>query len=224
MGVATGVFQYASGSPVANGIWQWKLSSDAVQSAACIAPLLITGMLDSGGTMTATLIFNDVLTTASGTTTTYQLTVKDNHGGQVWNENYYLTGTAANINSVLPGSGSVGVIYFPTGGGGGGGGGVDTIQTFSASGLVSFPANANTFVEATAGGGGITLTVASAIGVSGQKMAIMQMDSGVGGVKLVPAVGGQTFNGQASMTMTNQYQTITLESDNAKFLVVSAAG
>jgi hypothetical protein len=114
MGVATGTFTYPNGSPVASGLYQWKLSSDAVKlGSACVCPPLFTGLLDNSGNMTATFLFNDVLGTAYGTNTTYQLTVKDLSGRQVWNENYYLTGTAANINLVAPGSGPGGAIFFP---------------------------------------------------------------------------------------------------------------
>src|SRR5271157_281352 len=114
MGVATGVFQYPNGSPVANGAFQWKLSSDAIQQGtACVCPPLFGGSLDLNGNMTATFLFNDVLVTAYGTNTTYQLTVKAVNGGQVWNENYYLTGTAANINTILPGSSTAGPVLYP---------------------------------------------------------------------------------------------------------------
>lgn len=102
MGVVTGTFQLPNGSPVANGIFQWKLSSDAVGTSACIAPVLFSGSLDTNGNMTSTFAFNDALTTSAGINTTYQLTIKASNGGQVWNENYYLTGTAANINTILP--------------------------------------------------------------------------------------------------------------------------
>lgn len=103
MGVCTGKFQYANGSPVANGLYQFKLSQDAIQvNTACIAPALISGNLDSSGNMTATFLFNDVLSTSAGATTAYQLTVKSSGGSQVWNENYYFTGTSANVNLILP--------------------------------------------------------------------------------------------------------------------------
>jgi len=104
MGVATGQFQYANGSPVANGLFQWKLSSDAILATgtACIVPLLITGYLDTNGSMSATFAFNDVLSTTAGALTTYQLTVKAATGEQVWNERYHLTGTAANLNTIAP--------------------------------------------------------------------------------------------------------------------------
>jgi hypothetical protein len=104
MGVVTGTFLYPNGSPVASGLFQWKLSSDAIQSttANCIAPPLILGNLDPTGHMTATFVFNDDLFTTFGANTTYQLTVKDLHGGQVWNESYYLTGSAINLNLYPP--------------------------------------------------------------------------------------------------------------------------
>lgn len=106
MGVATGTFVYPNGSPVANGIYQWKLSSDAIeQSVACIAPSLFSGQLDTNGNMSVTFLFNDVLSTSCGASTNYQLTVKGQGGGQVWNEMYFLTGTAANLNSLLPSCG-----------------------------------------------------------------------------------------------------------------------
>jgi hypothetical protein len=114
MGVATGTFTYPNGSPVANGVYQWKLSSDAIENGTtCVCPPLFSGYLDVSGNMTATFLFNDVLGTAYGTDTTYQLTIKDNGGRQVWNENYYLTGTAANINQVLPGSSTSGPVLYP---------------------------------------------------------------------------------------------------------------
>ena len=115
MGVATGVFQYPNGSPVASGLYQWKLSSDAIQisTPSCNVPVLINGNLSSGGSMSAVFVFNDDLQTTAGASTTYQLTVKDLHGGQVWNESYYLTGTAANIN-LLPPAGSGGSFSFPS--------------------------------------------------------------------------------------------------------------
>lgn len=106
MGVATGTFQYPNGSPVASGQYQWKLSRDAIEySIACVAPILFSGMLDTNGNMTATFLFNDVLSTSCGASTNYQFTVKAPGGGQVWNEMYYLTGTAANLNLIFPSCG-----------------------------------------------------------------------------------------------------------------------
>lgn len=116
MGVATGTFQYPNGSPVANGVYQWKLNTDAVLiSTAAVCPVLFQGKLDAQGNMTATFAFNDILSTQFGTNTTYQLTVKAPgiQGGQVWNEQYYLTGTAANLNFVAPTSSPPNGPYVP---------------------------------------------------------------------------------------------------------------
>lgn len=123
MGVATGTFQYTNGSPVANGLWQFKLSQDSIlvdATAVCVAPRLISGNLDTLGAMTATFAFNDVLSTAAGLNTCYQLTIKDLGGGQVWNECYILTGTSANINLIPPAgrSGCTGIPITVTSGAG----------------------------------------------------------------------------------------------------------
>lgn len=117
MGVVTGTFQYPNGSPVANGLAQFKLSSDAIEfsgTSACIVPPIIKSNLDANGNVTATFAFNDVLSTTAGAVTTYQLTVKDNGGGQVWNENYYFTGTAANLNLIPPGASGPPVVTVTT--------------------------------------------------------------------------------------------------------------
>ena len=106
LGVATAKFQFPNGNPVANGRWQWKLSFDALQiPVACMVPTLISGKLDANGNMTSTLAFNSILQTVLGYNTTYQLTVKDFAGKQVWNENYFLTGTAANLTLIPPSGG-----------------------------------------------------------------------------------------------------------------------
>jgi hypothetical protein len=115
MGVATGTFQLANGSPVASGLYQWKLSQDAVLGGTTsVGPPLITGLLDTNGNMTATFVFNDVLNTATGQSTFYQLTVKDITGRQVWNEMYYLAGAKANLNNAVAGPGGILVVSIPT--------------------------------------------------------------------------------------------------------------
>lgn len=137
MGVATGTFQYPNTSPVANGLWQFKLSQDCIEfSVACICPPLFSGNLDSNGNLTATFLFNDALLPSL---TTYQLTIKAPGGGQVWNETYYLTGTAANITTI------------PPGGGGTGAAGSLILQTNGVN-------NSNQLLENLVQGTGITLT------------------------------------------------------------------
>ena len=103
LGTVTATFLYGNGSPVANGVYQWKLTADALdQTIACMVPSIIGGTLDANGNMSATLVFNDQLLTATGYTTKYQLTVDAPNGPQVWNETYQLTGTAANLNLIPP--------------------------------------------------------------------------------------------------------------------------
>jgi hypothetical protein len=109
VGIVTGTFTLPNGSPAANALYQWKLSGDAIatSTSAAIVPTLFTGNLDTNGNMTATFLFNDALSTSAGLSTTYQLTVKAQTGAQIWNENYQLTGTAANINTIPPAGSTV---------------------------------------------------------------------------------------------------------------------
>jgi len=161
VGVATGTFQFPNSSPVANGLWQWKLNTDAIQSstANCIVPPLIKGNLDSSGNMTATFVFNDDLLTSGGANTTYQLTVKDVHGGQVWNESYYLTGTAANINAYPPAGSGIGlsplsgfVLTHPPGNQTISSGNLSLVGNLSVANLTAF----NTTINALAMNGNLT--------------------------------------------------------------------
>ena len=102
-GTVIGKFVYPTGAPIANGNYQWSLLTDALQtSIAMTVPTVVNGTLDSSGNMSQTLVFNDLLQTGLGATTFYQLTVKAPAGGLVWNENYYLTGTAADLTLILP--------------------------------------------------------------------------------------------------------------------------
>lgn len=107
-GVVSGTFQYPNGSPVANGSYQFRLTADAINfSVACTVPTLIGGSLDQNGSLSATFTFNDQLQTVLGFNTNYQLTIKDKAGKQVWNEHYYLTGTAANLTTIAPSGGGL---------------------------------------------------------------------------------------------------------------------
>jgi hypothetical protein len=219
MGVVTGVFELPNGSPVASGLYQWKLSSDAVElGIGCFAPMLITGLLDVNGNMTATFIFNDKLVTAAGTNTTYQLTVKDLGGRQVWNENYFLTGTAANLNTVLPGSGPPGAIYIPSAVILG----ADSVQSIAVTSGVGFAAALNSLIEVTSGTG-ITMTAVSAVGVSGQTLRFIKVDTATA-VAVLIGTSGQTFSGKTSLTFSNQWQAYQVESDNANWMVTASAG
>jgi hypothetical protein len=99
----------------------------------------------------------------------------------------------------------------------------DSVQNLTTSQPITFLGATNTFVKATAGAGGITLTFPSAIGLSGRKITVIMIDQGAGGVTLATTLS-QTINGSfSSYELTNQYQSVTFESDNANWFVVSTA-
>ena len=190
MGVVTGTFQYPNGSPVANGLYQWKLSGDAIEpGTACVAPILFSGQLDTNGNMTSTFAFNDVLSTACGPSTNYQFTVKAPGGGQVWNEVYYLTGTAANLNSILPSCGPAG--------------GPVTVTTSALVLETNGTLNSNQLLLNLVQGTGITLTNtagATTFNVSARTGSINYVIDG-GGTTVATGVKGQV-NIPISMNVT----------------------
>jgi hypothetical protein len=106
---------------------------------------------------------------------------------------------------------------------GSGGGSADLVTQVFTSQSLALPTGGNLYVQATAGVAGITLTLQSAAGVSGQKATILQVDQGLGGV-LVNTTGGQTINGGTSYELTNQWQSFTVESNNANWRVIATAG
>jgi hypothetical protein len=105
---------------------------------------------------------------------------------------------------------------------GGGGTGNDTYVNATFSQALSFPVSGGLLVDATAGAGGITLTLPTAVGVSGLKAAIIQIDAGAGGVT-INTTSSQTINDTTSYVLTNQWQSITVESNNANWRIVSTA-
>ena len=107
------------------------------------------------------------------------------------------------------------------GGGSGGSATPDSTQNISTSGTIGFLSALNTLVAATAGVSGITLTLPSASLISGQKVTVKMVDTGVGGV-LINTSGGQTIDGQNSYLLSNQYQYATFQAISSNWLVVSA--
>jgi hypothetical protein len=49
------------------------------------------------------------------------------------------------------------------------------------------------------------------------------VDNGSGGV-FIPTTAGQTINSYSSYQLTNQWQTVSLQSDNTNWIVIAAAG
>lgn len=107
------------------------------------------------------------------------------------------------------------------------GGQNDSVQNVTTSGVISFLGANNTFIKAVAGSGGIFLTLPNSIGLAGQQITVIMVDTGAGGVTVQTdntVEPQQTINGQYSYEFTNQYQAATLESDNGNWLVRSTAG
>lgn len=220
MKTITGTWQDGAGVAIAYGTLSLKLNQDAVVTGTSqISPRNIAFTLTNTGAIAAstTIWANDEL---SPTGTFYALTVMDSGGGVVYGPEYFSIAGASpiNLNNLVP----VG------GGTGSGGGGIsvnlqDSVQFISTTQAVGFLTAINTLILATAGVGGITLTLPSAVGVSGQTMKIVMVDTGAGGVSIV-TTGGQTISGRANYVLTNQWQVVDLESTNANWVITGAAG
>jgi hypothetical protein len=83
--------------------------------------------------------------------------------------------------------------------------------------------NGNDVVFATAGAGGITLTLPTAIGNSGLPFLIWNVDGGAGNVTLATS-GGQTINGFSTLVLSNQYQWAEVISNNANWIARTGQG
>lgn len=101
----------------------------------------------------------------------------------------------------------------------GAGGGVDTVQSASVNTTLTIAASTNYFVKATAGAGGISITLPTSVGLTGQKVRIKKVDSGVGTVT-VGTTSAQTIDASTTYPLTNQWQYVTVESDGSNWLIV----
>lgn len=101
--------------------------------------------------------------------------------------------------------------------------GSENVQTVSASQSIAFGAATNAFFKTLAGTLGISLTLPSAVGNGGRILRFKQMD-GLGGATGLITVGGQTIDTLSSFSLTNSSQSVSLESDNANWLIVASAG
>jgi hypothetical protein len=102
------------------------------------------------------------------------------------------------------------------------GGTNDSVQNANISQTISFLGATNTFLKATAGVPGITLTLPDSVGNSGQRVTVIMVDTGAGGVT-INTTNSETINGNLSYELTNQYQAVTFESDNANWFVVATS-
>lgn len=154
---------------------------------------------------------NENLTISAWTTTTLSA------GDQIqFNVNSSSTVTRLNVNLIVSIAGTGGS------GGGGGGGSADSIQSISTSTTISFDGTLSTVIQATAGSGGITLTLPSAAGVAGQTIVIMMVDVGPGVITVNTASGEFIRASLSTISVTNQWQTIGLKSNGVGWIITSA--
>jgi hypothetical protein len=96
-----------------------------------------------------------------------------------------------------------------------------SVQTVNSSTSIGLGGKLNTVVKATAGNAGITLTLPDATTIIGQIIRIIMMDVGDGGVNVV-TTATQTINNFMSYLLSNQFQSITLESDGENWIIVAS--
>jgi hypothetical protein len=88
----------------------------------------------------------------------------------------------------------------------------------STSGNIS-NANKEIIEQVNASAGTVTRNVFTAVGYSGYKVRLKKMDSSVNPVTIA-AQTGQTIDGQASVSIIRQNDSLTLMSDNANWIIV----
>ena len=100
-------------------------------------------------------------------------------------------------------------------------GGADLVQSIDASSSISFGESVRTLIKATAGAGGINLTLPTSVGISGQIVKVVMVDTGAGGVTLHTSAA-QTINGAASYQLVNQWQYVEVTSDDENWIITAA--
>lgn len=90
------------------------------------------------------------------------------------------------------------------------------VVTKAATGNIALTEDA---VLATGGAGGITLTLPTAVGISGAVFDIVKVDAGVGAVT-VDGNGAETINGAATYLLPNQWDSVTVMSDGTNWVVL----
>ncbi len=73
-------------------------------------------------------------------------------------------------------------------------------------------------ILATAGAGGITLTLPTAVGIAGRPYHIKKVDSAAGTV-VIATTSSQTIDGFATYTLLNQWQYVEVYSDGANWQI-----
>lgn len=94
-----------------------------------------------------------------------------------------------------------------------------SMVSVSASGNIS-SANKEIVELVNASAGAVTRNVFTAVGYSGYKVRLKKMDASNNLVTVKPLVSGQTIDRQASMSIVRQYDSLTIMSDNANWIIV----
>lgn len=88
-----------------------------------------------------------------------------------------------------------------------------------ASAAANYDANAGELVNCNTGGGAFTVTLPTAIGITGQQITVRKSSSDSNAVT-VACTGGQTINGDTTLTIVGQYTSIDMVSDGAGWVIV----
>ena len=90
------------------------------------------------------------------------------------------------------------------------------VTTYAANQVLAWGTDES--VYGNAGATDITLTLPTAVGHAGQRFRIMRINSTAGNV-IIATTSSQTINGNASYTLTNQYQYVEVESDGTNWFI-----
>ena len=97
---------------------------------------------------------------------------------------------------------------------------VQLVESVSVTQNISIGGTSNLLILATAGVAGITLTWPSSVGIAGQIIKVVMVDTGAGGVANVGA-GGQLISGLSVWNLTNQWQYIQAQSTGSYWVVIA---
>ena len=98
--------------------------------------------------------------------------------------------------------------------------GATIVPTFSVVALsAAGNASVNQVVLCDTSGGGFTVTLPTAVGVSGKTITVKKVSSD-GSALTVDTTGGQTIDGQAQQVWTTQYTSMMVVSDGANWHII----
>ena len=70
-------------------------------------------------------------------------------------------------------------------------------------------------------GGAFTLTLPSAVGITGQQFVLFKTDQSLGNIITIATTSAQTISGTTTKTLATQYEQYTVQSDGANWIVLS---